>query len=188
MTVEALQTALAAEHAAFYVYGASAPARPSRPSGRCSPRSLDAYATHRAWRDLLTRRLLDEGAEPTPAAPTYELPTMPATVLGVDPGGGGHRGPVRGDLRVRRREHRGRGPALGHLGAHPRSGAAGGVRQVSRALPRGGRPQSSRCVSARLRKSTRTAGSAIPSTPNPVNTVSSVVTTAPSSKTASERT
>ena len=43
----------------------------------------DAYATHRAWRDLLTRRLRDEGAEPTPAAPTYEVPTTPATVIGV---------------------------------------------------------------------------------------------------------
>jgi hypothetical protein len=31
---------------------------------------------------VLTRRLLDEGAEPTPASPTYELPTTP-TAVGV---------------------------------------------------------------------------------------------------------
>ena len=52
----------------------------------CSPR-CDAFRTHRAWRDLLTRRLRDEGAEPVAAAPAYELPTTPATVLGVASGG-----------------------------------------------------------------------------------------------------
>jgi len=83
MTVEALQTALAAEHAAVYVYGFLG----ARTSESAQPlvfaEVVDAYATHRAWRDLLISRILDEGAEPVPAAPTYELPTGPATVLGV---------------------------------------------------------------------------------------------------------
>jgi hypothetical protein len=73
--VDALQTALAAEHAALYVYGALG----ARTSQSATPALFaevsDAYAAHRAWRDLLTSRLVDEGAEPTPAAPTYELPT-----------------------------------------------------------------------------------------------------------------
>ena len=81
MTVEALQTALAAEHAAVYVYGFLG----ARTSESAQPlvfaEVADAYSTHRAWRDLLVRRLLDEGAEQVPAAPTYELPT--AGVLAV---------------------------------------------------------------------------------------------------------
>ncbi len=76
MTVEALQTALAAEHAAVYMYGFLG----ARTSESAQPlvfaEVADAYSTHRAWRDLLVRRLLDEGAEPVPAAPTYELPTV----------------------------------------------------------------------------------------------------------------
>jgi hypothetical protein len=83
MTVEALQTALAAEHAALYVYGFLGARTSESGQPPIFAEVVDAYATHRAWRDLLTRRLLDEGAEPTPAAPTYELPTTPATVLGV---------------------------------------------------------------------------------------------------------
>lgn len=83
MTADALQTALAAEHAAIYVYGALG----ARTSESATPGVLeevaDAYTTHRAWRDLLIRRLLDQGAEPTPAAPAYQLPTTPPTPAGV---------------------------------------------------------------------------------------------------------
>jgi rubrerythrin len=85
--VDALQTALAAEHAALYVYGALG----ARTSESATPELFatvsDAYATHRAWRDQLTRRLADQGAEPTPAAPTYELPDEPATPAGVSRAG-----------------------------------------------------------------------------------------------------
>lgn len=81
--VDALQTALAAEHAALYVYGALG----ARTSASATPvvfaEVSDAYATHRAWRDLLTSRLVDEGAEPTPAAATYELPATAPTPAGV---------------------------------------------------------------------------------------------------------
>jgi rubrerythrin len=85
VTVEALQTALAAEHAALYVYGALG-ARTSESATPVVFREVtDAYATHRAWRDQLTRRLLDEGAVPAPAAPTYELPAGPPGPAGVLP-------------------------------------------------------------------------------------------------------
>jgi hypothetical protein len=81
--VDALQTALAAEHAAVYVYGALG----ARTSESASPvlfaEVADAYATHRAWRDLLTRRVTDAGAQPTPAAATYELPPPTPTAAGV---------------------------------------------------------------------------------------------------------
>ena len=81
--VDALQSALAAEHAALYVYGALG----ARTSQSATPVLFaavsDAFTTHRAWRDLLTSRLVDEGVEPTPAAPTYELPATPATPAGV---------------------------------------------------------------------------------------------------------
>jgi hypothetical protein len=83
MTVEALQTALAAEHAALYVYGALGARTSESAQGPLFAEVVDAYATHRAWRDQLTRRLLDEGAEPTPASPTYELPNTPPTAVGV---------------------------------------------------------------------------------------------------------
>jgi Domain of unknown function (DUF4439) len=83
MTVEALQTALAAEHAALYVYGFLGAHTSESGQPLVFAEVVDAYAVHRTWRDLLTRRLLDEGAAPTPAEPTYELPTTPATVLGV---------------------------------------------------------------------------------------------------------
>jgi hypothetical protein len=81
--VDALQAALAAEHAALYVYGALG----ARTSESGTPvlfgEISDGYATHRAWRDLLTRRLVDQGAAPTPAAATYELPAPTTTAAGV---------------------------------------------------------------------------------------------------------
>ena len=81
--VDALQVALAAEHAALYVYGALG----ARTSQSATPvlfaEVSDAYTTHRAWRDLLTSRLVDVGAEPTPAAATYELPATAPTPTGV---------------------------------------------------------------------------------------------------------
>jgi len=83
MTVEALQTALAAEHAAIYVYGALGARTSESAQAPLFAQVADAYATHRAWRDHLSRRLVDEGAVPTPAAPTYELPNTPPTAIGV---------------------------------------------------------------------------------------------------------
>ncbi len=81
--VDALQTALAAEHAALYVYGALGARTSESGTPVLFAQVADAYATHRAWRDLLTSRLVDEGAEPTPAAATYELPDTAPTPAGV---------------------------------------------------------------------------------------------------------
>ncbi|MEO6509516.1 MAG: DUF4439 domain-containing protein [Nocardioides sp.] len=81
--VDALQTALAGEHAAVYVYGALGARTSESGTPLLFARITEAYETHRAWRDLLTSRLVDEGAEPTAAAPTYVLPDAPATPAGV---------------------------------------------------------------------------------------------------------
>ncbi|MFF2630822.1 ferritin-like domain-containing protein [Kitasatospora griseola] len=69
--VEALQAALAAEHAAVYGYGvvgAFLPVGPQREDGRA------AYAAHQARRDAWQRLLTTGGTSPTAAAPGYRLP------------------------------------------------------------------------------------------------------------------
>ncbi len=72
--VDALQRTLEAEHAAVYVYGVLG----ARTSASATPGLFaaveDAYAAHRDRRDQLTTFLLDEGATPVAAAPTYSLP------------------------------------------------------------------------------------------------------------------
>jgi hypothetical protein len=72
--VDALQTTLAAEHAAVHVLGALG----SRTSASATPELFaavtDAYTAHRARRDALTRWVRDAGATPVAAAPAYQLP------------------------------------------------------------------------------------------------------------------
>jgi hypothetical protein len=72
--VDALQTTLAAEHAAVYVYGALG----GRTSQSATPDLFAAvqaaYAAHRARRDLLTRELTELDVEPVAAEAAYELP------------------------------------------------------------------------------------------------------------------
>ncbi len=68
---DALQSALAAEHAAVYGYGvvgAFLPVGPQREDGRA------AYAAHQARRDAWQRLLSTGGVSPTAAAPGYRLP------------------------------------------------------------------------------------------------------------------
>ncbi|MFD8598528.1 ferritin-like domain-containing protein [Kitasatospora sp. NPDC059646] len=68
---DALQAALAAEHAAVYGYGvvgAFLPVGPQREDGRA------AYAAHQARRDAWQRLLATGGVSPTAAAPGYRLP------------------------------------------------------------------------------------------------------------------
>jgi hypothetical protein len=71
---DALQTTLAAEHAAVYAYGVLG----GRTSRSATPQLFDAvsaaYAAHRARRDHLVRELTDDGAEPVAAEPAYEVP------------------------------------------------------------------------------------------------------------------
>jgi hypothetical protein len=68
--IEALQAALAAEHAAVYGYGVV--------GGRVGPdrrsEARAAYDAHRARRDRLARSVRDLGASPQAAAAAYTLP------------------------------------------------------------------------------------------------------------------
>lgn len=81
--VEALQTVLAAEHAAVYVYGALG-AQTSRTAQPTLYAALQgAYVVHRDRRDLLVADLHALDASPVPAAPAYELPAELGTVDAV---------------------------------------------------------------------------------------------------------
>lgn len=74
--LDALQTALAAEHAAVYLYGALG----GRTSQSATPDLFAAvaaaYAAHRARRDRLTATIVDLAAEPVAAEPAYRLPRL----------------------------------------------------------------------------------------------------------------
>lgn len=73
--LDALQTALAAEHAALHLYGVLG----ARTSASATPQFYAdvsaAYDAHRAGRDLLTARVRDHDGEPVAAEAAYELPT-----------------------------------------------------------------------------------------------------------------
>lgn len=72
--VEALQTALEAEHGAVYVYGALG-AQTSQSAQHTLYTAIgSAYTEHRGRRDQLVRAIRDEGVEPSAAEPAYELP------------------------------------------------------------------------------------------------------------------
>lgn len=74
--LEALQTALGAEHAAVYVYGALG-GRTSRSTTPDLFTSVTrAYDAHRARRDRLSASILDLGGDPVAAEPAYELPRL----------------------------------------------------------------------------------------------------------------
>lgn len=73
-TLDALQTTLAAEHAAVYVYGVlgGQTSRSSEPELYAAVSA--AYDEHRARRDVLTRMVADLGATPVAAQPSYDVP------------------------------------------------------------------------------------------------------------------
>jgi hypothetical protein len=72
--VSALQRALAAEHAALYLYGTLG----ARTSASATPDLFAdvtaAYTVHRARRDQLQTRVRDHDAEPVAAEAAYEIP------------------------------------------------------------------------------------------------------------------
>ncbi len=72
--VEALQTALAAEHGAVYVYGALGAQTSQSAQPALYTAIGSAYTEHRGRRDQLVRAIRDEGTEPRAAEPAYELP------------------------------------------------------------------------------------------------------------------
>lgn len=73
-TVEALATALAAEHAAVFVYGALGGQTSQSADPRLFAAVTDAYVAHRARRDELTAAITAAGGEPVAAEPGYDLP------------------------------------------------------------------------------------------------------------------
>lgn len=72
--VDALNQALAAEHASLFVYGALGAATSQSATPELFAAVSDGYRAHRGHRDQLTTRVRDHGGEPVPAAPGYELP------------------------------------------------------------------------------------------------------------------
>ncbi|MGH3936067.1 MAG: ferritin-like domain-containing protein [Pseudonocardiaceae bacterium] len=68
--VDALQGALAAEHAAVWVYGLAGAFVPDELAGQLG----EATVEHRARRDATERMLIDAGAQPVPAEPGYLTP------------------------------------------------------------------------------------------------------------------
>lgn len=68
--VDAVQAALAAEHATVYGYGVVGGRIDSSRQGE----ARGAYDAHRARRDVLRREVRDLGDEPEPAAAAYALP------------------------------------------------------------------------------------------------------------------
>ena len=82
--LDALQTALAVEHAAVYVYGALGAQTSQSAEPRLYADIGSAYNEHRALRDQLVRLVLDEAGTPVAAQPAYELPadlSSPALVM-----------------------------------------------------------------------------------------------------------
>ncbi len=80
---EALQKALAAEHAAVFLYGVLG----ARTSGSRQPTlfaALDAaFGQHRAQRDTLTELISAQGADPVASLVDYRVPGSVATPAGV---------------------------------------------------------------------------------------------------------
>lgn len=72
--VQALQKALAAEHAAVHLYGLLGAQTSESRQATLFGRLTAAYEAHRASRDRLTVLLSDKGADPVAAKVDYELP------------------------------------------------------------------------------------------------------------------
>ncbi|MFF0450966.1 ferritin-like domain-containing protein [Streptomyces sp. NPDC004609] len=68
--LDAVQAALAAEHAAVYGYGVAG----ARVGAARKAEATAAHAAHRARRDALARTVRDLGGRPVAAAPGYALP------------------------------------------------------------------------------------------------------------------
>ncbi len=78
-TIDALQAALAAEHAAVYLTGVlGAQASASRQPALYAA-LLDDYREHRGRRDALTVFISDLGGVPVAAEVSYDLPALMAT-------------------------------------------------------------------------------------------------------------
>lgn len=76
---EALQEALAGEHAAVYVYGVIGGRVSVSTEADLWSRVDEAYALHRGRRDQLTAMVRAAGADPVAAEVSYELPNEATT-------------------------------------------------------------------------------------------------------------
>jgi hypothetical protein len=80
---DALQTALAAEHAAVFVYGALGGQTSQSEAPTLYADVTDAYVTHRARRDRLVALIESAGREPVAADAGYDLPADLSTPTAV---------------------------------------------------------------------------------------------------------
>lgn len=80
---DALQTALAAEHAAVFVYGALGGQTSQSEDPTLYAEITDAYVTHRTRRDQLIALLEADGRQPVAAEPGYGLPADLSTPIAV---------------------------------------------------------------------------------------------------------
>ena len=80
---DALQTVLAAEHAAVFVYGALGGQTSQSATPMLYAAVTDAYVTHRQRRDELIAMIEADGREPVAAEPGYDLPADLSTSTAV---------------------------------------------------------------------------------------------------------
>ena len=83
-STDALQDALAAEHAAVYVFGVLGAQTSEFEQSTLFDNLLTTYEQHRSARDALVARIQELGVRPVAAAPAYELPngvSTPAQVV-----------------------------------------------------------------------------------------------------------
>lgn len=73
--VDALNKALAAEHAAVYAYGLAA----ARARGTVRERITGGFNAHRAQRDRLRALVVERGGTPAEAQPAYAVPFTPGS-------------------------------------------------------------------------------------------------------------
>lgn len=74
MTTDALQTTLAAEHAAIWIYGVLGGQVSRSAEPRLAADLDESYRLHRGRRDTLVTALTDDGVEPVASEVAYELP------------------------------------------------------------------------------------------------------------------
>ena len=75
-TVEALQTVLAAEHAAVHLWAAIGARTTSEADPGSAAEAASRHAVHRQRRDSVSESLRARGAAPVGAAAAYELPPL----------------------------------------------------------------------------------------------------------------
>ena len=78
-TLDALQTALAAEHAALYAFGVLGARTSSSSNPAVFQAVSSAYAAHRGQRDALAREVTQAGGTPVAAESAYVVPSRLST-------------------------------------------------------------------------------------------------------------